>query len=93
MGTAKPTCISGDCWRSTSIGPRRAAAAARLQAAMERGELRSDADLPLLLDQLYGPLYYRFIVTREVTDVAHVHRHVTAVIATVVPAAPQGSPA
>lgn len=78
---------------SDVIAPRRAAALARLQTAVERGELRSDTDLPLLLDQLYGSLYYRFIVTHEVTDVAYVHRHVAALMTSAVIAAPQDLPA
>ena len=29
------------------------------------GQLRKDADLDLVLDSLYGPLYYRFLVKNE----------------------------
>lgn len=65
---------------SDVIGPRRATGLARLQAAVERGELPVDTDLPLLLDQLYGPLYYRFLVTRELTDVDFVRRHLAALM-------------
>ena len=34
-----------------------------LRRAIERGELREDADLELLIDMLVGPVIYRFIVT------------------------------
>jgi len=65
---------------SDVIGPRRAASLARLRAAVNRGELPTGTDLPLLLDQLYGPLYYRFLVTREPTDADFIRRHLAALM-------------
>jgi AcrR family transcriptional regulator len=46
--------LKEDLYRSGSAGFR-----AILGAAMTRGELRSDTDIPLTIDQLAGPLMYR----------------------------------
>jgi AcrR family transcriptional regulator len=42
--------------------PRREEAKAILSAGIERGELRTDIDLEVTLDALYGPIYYRMLV-------------------------------
>ena len=31
----------------------------------ERGEIRADTDIPVVLDQLYAPLYYRLTMQHE----------------------------
>ena len=36
-----------------------------LRQKQASGQLRADADLDLVLDSLYGPLYYRFLVKNE----------------------------
>jgi AcrR family transcriptional regulator len=70
------------------ITPRREACHARLRAAVDRGELGADTDVPLLIDQLYGPLYYRLLATRDTLDEAYVRRHLSALLS-----APGGAPA
>jgi AcrR family transcriptional regulator len=52
-------------FRSIWSDPRRAEAKAMLRQKQESGQLRNDADLDLVLDSLYGPLYYRFLVKNE----------------------------
>lgn len=52
-------------YRSTWSTPRRAEAKRMLRQKQVSGELRGDADLDLVLDLLYGPLYYRFLVKNE----------------------------
>jgi AcrR family transcriptional regulator len=42
--------------------PRRAEAKKILLSGIERGEFRSDVDLEVALDSLYGPIYYRMLV-------------------------------
>ena len=42
--------------------PRREDAKVLLGRAIEAGELAADADLEVILDALFGPLYYRFII-------------------------------
>ena len=43
------------------VEPRRQVLRTVLRRAVERGELREDADLELLIDMLVGPVIYRFI--------------------------------
>lgn len=62
------------------VAPRRAACLARLRAAVDRGELAPGTDVELLVDQLYGPLYYRLLVAREPLDDAYVRRHLAALL-------------
>ena len=45
------------------VEPRRAILRTVLRRAIERGELRADADPELLIDMLVGPVIYRFIIT------------------------------
>jgi AcrR family transcriptional regulator len=51
--------------RSRWLQPRRDASTTVLLRAVERGEIRADADIPVVLDQLYAPLYYRLTMQHE----------------------------
>ncbi len=51
--------------RTHWIDPRRAASSEVLRRAVERGEIRPDVDIPVVLDQLYGPIYYRLLLHHE----------------------------
>jgi AcrR family transcriptional regulator len=51
--------------RERFVASRRAAARAVIERGIERGELRADLDRGLVLDALYGPLYYRLLVSGE----------------------------
>ena len=52
-------------FRSIWSDPRRKEARNMLRRTQASGQLRKDADLDLVLDSLYGPLYYRFLVKNE----------------------------
>ncbi len=52
-------------FRSIWSDPRRVEAKAMLRQKQASGQLRRGADLDLVLDSLYGPLYYRFLVKNE----------------------------
>ncbi|MFD9631280.1 TetR/AcrR family transcriptional regulator [Streptomyces violascens] len=61
--------------------PRVALVYQRMRGAQEQGQLPPDADLPLAVEMLYGPLYYRHSLGRVMPDeqrietlVAHVMR-------------------
>ena len=51
--------------RTVWSDPRRAEARYMLRQKQASGQLRKDANLDLILDSLYGPLYYRFLVKNE----------------------------
>lgn len=52
-------------FRERFLRPRRQEAYATLQRGIERGELRRDVDMDLLLDSLYGPIYMRFLIRHD----------------------------
>lgn len=41
--------------------PRRASSEAALRRGIERGDIRADIDVPLILDMLAAPIYYRML--------------------------------
>jgi AcrR family transcriptional regulator len=52
-------------FRERFLWPRRREAYATLQRGIQRGELRKNIDLDLLLDSLYGPIYMRFLIRHD----------------------------
>jgi AcrR family transcriptional regulator len=52
-------------FRSIWSVPRRKEARKMLRRKQAQGQLRKDVDPDLVLDALYGPLYYRFLVKNE----------------------------
>ena len=52
-------------FRTLWSDPRRAEAKAILRRKQSSGQMRKDVDLDLVLDSIYGPLYYRFLVKNE----------------------------
>ena len=52
-------------FREYYIQPRRAEAAMMLRRGIARGELGSELDVESSIDLLYGPLFYRLLVTGE----------------------------
>jgi len=65
IGQAQTDVVLADALRTHWIGPRRTATAAVLQRAVDRGELRPDMDIGTVMDQLYGPVYYRLTMGHE----------------------------
>ncbi|MEM9133952.1 MAG: TetR/AcrR family transcriptional regulator [Actinomycetota bacterium] len=51
-----------DEFRARFWGPRRDLSAARLRAGQEQGTIRSDLDVELVLDTVYGPLWLRLLI-------------------------------
>jgi len=52
-------------FRDRFLWPRRREAYATLRRAIRRGELRKNANLDLILDSLYGPIYMRFLIQHD----------------------------
>lgn len=63
------------------VRSRRRPILARLEAAVEVGDLAADADLELLVDLLSGPLFYRQLLRRKHTSDERVAALVEAVLA------------
>lgn len=52
-----------EAFRTNLMAPRRATLAAMLRRAEARGELRPGLDDELVIDLLFGPIYYRLLVS------------------------------
>jgi AcrR family transcriptional regulator len=59
--------------RETLIAARRRVATRILQRGMERGEVDPELDLPLVLDLLYGPIWYRLLLRNAPLNRAFAH--------------------
>jgi AcrR family transcriptional regulator len=53
---------TGRAYREHWVKPRRADARKLLGRAISAGELPADSDVEVVLDALFGPVYYRFLV-------------------------------
>ncbi len=62
------------------IAERRASSAVPIERAIRRGELPLDLDIPLMLDLLVAPVFYRAFVSREPVDDAFVTKLVDTVL-------------
>ena len=51
-----------EAFRTRWIEPRRQEARVVIKRGVERGEIRKDVDPEVLLDALYGPIYFRLLV-------------------------------
>ncbi|MEU0128691.1 TetR/AcrR family transcriptional regulator [Streptomyces sp. NPDC006289] len=58
--------------REQLVDPRFEAAVVRLRRAQELGQVPAGADLPLAVEMLYGPVYYRNLLRKPIQDEAEV---------------------
>ena len=65
IGQAQSDTALAQTLRTKWLQPRREMTTIVLQRAIERGEVRSDVSIPVLMDQLYGPLYFRLVARHE----------------------------
>jgi AcrR family transcriptional regulator len=63
------------------IRPRREAGLRVLQRAVESGELRADADLQIVVDAIFGAVYYRLMIPYAPLTAAYAERLVEQVFA------------
>ncbi|WP_461009454.1 TetR/AcrR family transcriptional regulator C-terminal ligand-binding domain-containing protein [Streptomyces capparidis] len=61
-------------WTESYALPRRELARIRLRAAQQQGQLREDADLDVIVDQLWGACYHRLLVLKVPLDDSLVER-------------------
>lgn len=59
-GRAHPEAV--EAFRNKFLEPRRTIARELVEEAQRTGELRSDLDVEVALDMIFGPLYYRLLV-------------------------------
>ena len=59
-------------YRARYFNPRRLDSRRILERGVQRGELKPDLNLELCIDLIYGPLFYRLLVTGENVDDAFI---------------------
>ncbi|WP_440119647.1 TetR/AcrR family transcriptional regulator [Paenibacillus sp. QZ-Y1] len=65
-------------YRTRYIQPRRREAWGIIEKGLTRGELKKDCDIGLCIDLVYGPIFYRMLVTGEPMDAEYVQRLLTS---------------
>jgi AcrR family transcriptional regulator len=65
LGHAQGDPVLAEMWRERWLQPRRDATTVVLRRAIDRGQIRSDISLAVLMDELYGPVYYRLLARHE----------------------------
>ena len=68
IGRAQTDPALAETLRTGWLVPRREAAAAVLERAVARGQLRPDVDIPTVMDELYAPLYWRLLMRHQPLD-------------------------
>ena len=61
LGQAQLDPALSDVLRERWLQPRRALSTAVLQRGIDRGEIRSDVTVSIVLDEIYGPVYFRLM--------------------------------
>jgi AcrR family transcriptional regulator len=68
IGAAQLDPSLADAWSESYALPRRELAKERLRVAQLQGQLRADADLDVVVDQLWGACYHRLLVLKVPFD-------------------------
>ncbi|WP_088834129.1 TetR/AcrR family transcriptional regulator [Paenibacillus tyrfis] len=63
-----------EAYRTRYFQPRRFEAGQLLEKGVQRGELKQNLDIGLCIDLIYGPIFYRLLVTGEKLDDAYVQQ-------------------
>lgn len=63
-----------DAYRDRYFRPRRLEAGSLLEKGVERGELKKNIDIDICIDLIYGPIFYRLLVTGEPLDESYVQQ-------------------
>lgn len=74
VGAAQMDASLAHAWSESYALPRRELARQRLRIAQRQGQLREDADLDVIVDQLWGACYHRLLVLRVPFDESIVER-------------------
>ncbi|KKO53196.1 TetR/AcrR family transcriptional regulator [Paenibacillus sp. DMB20] len=61
-----------EAYRTRFFRPRRLEARSLLEKGVQRGELKKNLDIGICIDLIYGPIFYRLLVTGETLDEPYV---------------------
>ena len=68
VGAAQMDADLAHAWSESYALPRREHARQRLRTAQQQGQLREDADIDIIVDQLWGACYHRLLVLKVPFD-------------------------
>jgi AcrR family transcriptional regulator len=74
IGAAQMDADLAHAWSRSYVQPRRELGLQRLRIAQRQGQLREDADLDVIVDQLWGACYHRLLVLGVPFDESIVER-------------------
>lgn len=57
-----------ETYRTVYFKPRRLDSRYILERGISRGELKEDLDIELVMDLVFGPLFYRLLITGDIVD-------------------------
>lgn len=77
IGAAQTDPELAEAWTRTYSHPRRELARGRLRSAQRSGGLNADADVDIMVDQLWGACYHRLLVLKVSLDDLNIDRLVT----------------
>ncbi|MFD2840687.1 TetR/AcrR family transcriptional regulator [Populibacterium corticicola] len=80
IGAAQLDPDLAEAWTHTYALPRRRLARQRLQAAQQAAQLSMDADLDIMVDQLWGACYHRLLILKTPLRELDIERLVTYAI-------------
>ncbi|MFD1775812.1 TetR/AcrR family transcriptional regulator [Paenibacillus rhizophilus] len=66
-----------EAYRAEFFRPRRLEARQLLERGAQRGELKESLDIPLSIDLMYGPLFYRLLVTGDNLEETNIRNLIT----------------
>ncbi|MGG0811312.1 TetR/AcrR family transcriptional regulator [Paenibacillus alvei] len=61
-----------EAYRARFFRPRRLEARGILEKGVQRGDLKKNLDIDICIDLLYGPIFYRLLVTGDTLDESYV---------------------
>lgn len=77
IGAAQTDPELAEAWTRTYSHPRRELARERLRSAQRSGGLSADADVDIMVDQLWGACYHRLLILKVPLDDLNIDRLVT----------------
>ena len=72
-----------DAFYTSYLRPRRADSKRMLQTRIEKGELQPIPNTDIILDMLYGPIYFQILIYKKVPDADYINELVTQVMKTI----------
>jgi AcrR family transcriptional regulator len=80
IGQAQSDSALAETLRTGWLQPRREVSSAVIRRGIERGQVSAGVDVDVLLDQLYGPIYYRLVARHSPLDDEFVRELVSYVL-------------